>query len=209
MIYKGDFNRNVSHACLRQRSAVRELYPQWCAVSTLPGAVVEESDMVAIIGAELLEWVEQTSRGWRKLLGAHPEALSFPCDIRETKSVAGLLQHVVAVELRYAERLNGLAETPYEAIPYDSAQSIYATHDRAMELLRPLLDRDESYWETVLEFKTRSAGTLRASRRTVLAHLLTHSIRHYAQLATLMRTHGVAPDWQMDYLLMQPRPTPA
>jgi uncharacterized damage-inducible protein DinB len=159
--------------------------------------------MVAITGTELLDWVEETSRGWKRLLTAHPEVLSFPSDIRETKSVAQLLQHIVAVELRFAERLNELPATEYESLPYDSVDVIYATHDRAMQLLRPLMDRDEQFWETVLEHKTRSAGILRATRRTVLVHLLTHSIRHYAQLATLTRKQGVAPDWGMDYILMQ------
>jgi uncharacterized damage-inducible protein DinB len=27
-----------------------------------------------------------------------------------------------------------------------------------------------------------------------------HSIRHYAQLATLVRQHGFQPTWPMDYL---------
>jgi uncharacterized damage-inducible protein DinB len=158
--------------------------------------------MVGITGMELLDWVERTSQGWKRLTTTHPEILGFSCDIRETTSVAELLQHIVAVELRYAERLNELAETPYEAIPHDSAGVIYATHDRAMELLRPLLERDDAFWETVLEMKTRSAGMMRATRRTVLAHLLTHSIRHYAQLATLARKQGVAADWPMDYIAM-------
>ncbi len=162
--------------------------------------------MVAITGMELLEWVEETSRGWKRFIDAHPEILSFPCDIRKTKSVAGLLQHIVAVELRYAERLNGLQETPYESIPYDSAEVIYATHNRAMELLRPLMERDDRFWNTVLEMQTRSAGILHAPARTVLVHLLTHSIRHYAQLATLVRKQGVAPDFAMDYILMHPGP---
>lgn len=161
--------------------------------------------MVAITGIELLDWVEETSSGWKRLIGARPEMLSFPCDIRETECVAQLLQHVVAVELRYAERLNELPETPYESIACDSARALYDTHDRAMALLRPLMDRDVSFWETVLEMKTRSAGLLRATRRTVLAHLLTHSIRHYAQLATLARQHGVAADFPMDYILMRPK----
>jgi len=29
-----------------------------------------------------------------------------------------------------------------------------------------------------------------------------HSIRHYAQLATLARQNGFKPDWPMDYLYM-------
>ena len=161
-----------------------------------------EDEVVAITGTELQEWVEKTSRGWRKLISAHPEILSFPCDIRETNSVAQLLQHIIAVELRYAERLNDLVETPYEAISFDSVEVIYATHDRAMEMLRPLMRRDDAFWEGELEFKTRSAGTMRATRRTVLVHLLMHSIRHYAQLATLIRKEGLAPDWGMDYILM-------
>jgi uncharacterized damage-inducible protein DinB len=131
--------------------------------------------MNAITGAELQEWVDHMSRGWKQVLTAHPEVLAFPCDIRGTNSVAELLQHIVAAELRYAEQLNGIPHTPYESIPCDSVDTIYATHDRAMELLSPLLDRDEAFWEEVLEFKTRSAGPLRTSRRTVLIHLLTHS----------------------------------
>ena len=158
--------------------------------------------MVAITGDELLAWVEHTSQSWKKLLAERPEILAFPCDIRETQTVAQLLQHIVAVELRYAERLNELPHTDYAAIPFDSVEAIYATHDRAVELLRPLLERDAEWWETVLEMKTRSAGTLRASRRTVLVHLLTHSIRHYAQLATLVRQHGVVHNLAADYLFM-------
>jgi uncharacterized damage-inducible protein DinB len=158
--------------------------------------------MVAITGTELQQWVEETSMGWKKLIAKHPEILTFPCDIRETQSAAQLLQHIVAVELRYAQRLNDLSQTGYESIPYDTVERIYATHDRAMELLQPLMDNEAEWWETVLEIQTRSIGTLRASRRTVLVHMLTHSIRHYAQLATLARQHGVPADWGMDYLLM-------
>ena len=76
-----------------------------------------------LTGEELLAWVERTSQGWRELVTAHPEALSIPCDVRETHSVGELLQHIVAVELRYAERLHGLPETPYEAIPFATGES--------------------------------------------------------------------------------------
>ncbi|MFC5863809.1 DinB family protein [Acidicapsa dinghuensis] len=158
--------------------------------------------MVAITGEELLKWGKHISDSWKQVLSEHPEALAFPCDIRETKTVAQLLQHIVAAELRYAERLNDLPQTQYDAIPFDSVEAIYKTHDRAMNLLRPLLDRDEAFWETVTDFQTRSVGTLHASRRTFFVHLLTHSIRHYAQLATLVRHQGIEHNWTADYLFM-------
>jgi uncharacterized damage-inducible protein DinB len=162
--------------------------------------------MTALTGAELLAWVEATSSGWRKLLAAHPEALVIPCDVRESTSVRELLHHIVAVELRYAQRLQGLHETSYDDVSMASVEDLYATHDRAMAMLRELLDNRNLDWEAKLDFVTRSLGTLRASRRTILIHTLMHSIRHYAQLATLVRQHGVKPDFPMDYLFMGAQP---
>jgi uncharacterized damage-inducible protein DinB len=162
--------------------------------------------MVALTGEELMVWNNKTAEQWQKLLGAHEYLLSVPCDIAGVKSIGELVQHIVAVEVRYAERLAGLPETSYEAIPYDTVAALFATHARAMELFRGLLAAAAFDWEQEIEFPTRRMGTLRASRKTILIHALMHSIRHYAQLATLVRQHGVAPDWQMDYLLMGTRP---
>ena len=149
-----------------------------------------------------MAWAERTSLGWQALLTEYPEALAQACDIRENTTVEGLVRHIVAVELRYAERLSDAAETPYEAIPFGPVEGIYATHEKAMELLNRLDDRDDAFWEEKIEFSTRRGGSIRSRRRTVFVHLLMHSIRHYAQLATLLRQHGIAPNWQMDYLAM-------
>jgi len=161
--------------------------------------------MIALTGEELMAWVDKTAVEWRKLLEAHPHLLAIPCDVREVKTVGELLQHIVAVQLRYAERLAGLPETGYEAIPYGTVAELYATHARSMALLRQLLADPACDWNEELELTTRSMGTLISSRKTVFVHALMHGIRHYAQLATLVRHHGVAPQWQMDYLLMGAR----
>ena len=158
--------------------------------------------MIALSGEELLAWVNTTSGNWRKLLTEHPEALDLPCDVLDVETAARLLQHIVAVELRYAQRLAGEAETSYDDVKYGSAEEIFETHARAMGMLRPLLAKEAGWWEERISFQTRSMGELRASRRTVLVHLLMHSVRHYAQLATLVRQHGIKPGWAMDYLMM-------
>jgi uncharacterized damage-inducible protein DinB len=153
-------------------------------------------------GDEMFAWMEVTSVHWRDFLQQRPHLLLQPCDIRETHTVGEFLQHIVAVELRYAQRLHGMVETPYELVTFESADAIFATHDRAAALVRELKDHDTEFWETAIQFITRSGGELRVTRRTVYLHMLMHSIRHYAQLATLVRQAGVATDWPMDYLFM-------
>jgi uncharacterized damage-inducible protein DinB len=154
---------------------------------------------------ELIAWIEKTSAGWRKLLSAHPELLPMPCDIMGVQSVAQLLQHIVAVELRYAERLADLPVSDYANIPFDSVESIYATHDRAIAILQQLFASDID-WSQSIEYMTRTMGPARSVRKTILFHALFHSIRHYAQLATLARQHGIKPDWAMDYIFMDIHP---
>ena len=150
---------------------------------------------------ELLAWLETTSTNWRKLVKAHPELLAQPCDIMGVKSVAELLQHIVAVELRYAERLADLPVSDYANIPFDTPDSIYATHDRAIAILQQLLAAGID-WNQSIEYMTRAIGPARSTLKTILFHAIFHSIRHYAQLATLARQCGVKPDWPMDYLFM-------
>ncbi|HTR77679.1 MAG TPA: DinB family protein [Gemmatimonadaceae bacterium] len=155
----------------------------------------------ALTASDVLAWLETTSTKWRALIEAHPEVLALPCDVMGVTTVAGLLQHIVAVELRYADQLRGHPPTDYSAIPFDSAAAIYATHERAMQAFRELVASTVD-WDERIEFATRSAGRARAKRKTILFHASLHAIRHYAQLATLVRQHGFKPDWPMDYLFM-------
>ena len=158
--------------------------------------------MDALTAGELLAWADRTAIEWRALLTAHPEALAFPCDVNEGQSVGDLVHHIVEAELGYAARLCSTPALARDTIPKGTAEALYAAHDRAMAMLRELLAREHVDWEQLLEFSTRGAGVFRATRRTVFVHLLMHSIRHHAQLATAVRRGGVRADWGMDYLFM-------
>jgi len=161
--------------------------------------------MTSLSAEEILHWNDTTARHWHILFDEYPEALAIPCDIRECSTVAELLQHIVAAELRYTERLADEPITDYADIPKSDTAAIFATHDRAVAKLRTLLVDDSYDWEREVDFVTRSAGTIIATRRTILFHALLHSIRHYAQLATLLRHHGIKAAHQMDYLFMGAR----
>ena len=155
----------------------------------------------AFTANDAIRWYETTSTGWRKLLHSNPEILALPCSIAKTSTVAQFLQHIVAVELRFAERIVGKSETNYDNIPFNSVQAIYATHDRASALLNEALASGID-WEQTIDFVTRTAGAGRASLKTMFFHAIFHSIRHYAQLSTLIRQHGYTTDWPADYLFM-------
>jgi uncharacterized damage-inducible protein DinB len=156
----------------------------------------------ALTASEMLNWQEKTAQSWRTLIEKHPDILTMPCTIAGVTTAGELLQHIVAVELRYAERLAGLPATDYTAIPYDTAEAIYTTHDHAIQLFRQQLERNDVDWNERIDFTTRSMGPARSARKTVLFHALLHAARHYAQLATLVRENGVKPAWPMDYLPM-------
>ncbi|HMH15429.1 MAG TPA: DinB family protein [Edaphobacter sp.] len=157
---------------------------------------------LALTAEEILAWHEKNSNNWKQLLTEHPEALSFPCDIAQTKTVGELLQHVVAVELRYVERLSNLPASDYATIPFDSVEAIYATHDRATALFQQLLASDTIDWNERIDYVTRTMGPARSARKSILFHALLHASRHYAQLATILRQHGIKPGWPMDYIFM-------
>jgi uncharacterized damage-inducible protein DinB len=154
----------------------------------------------ALSAEDLVAWNDKTSQEWRKLITDHPEILRFPCDIADAGVVGELLQHIVVVELRYAELLSGLPVSGYTSIPFDSADSLYAAHDRAVELFRHLLAAKVN-WDDKVEFMTRTVGLARATRRAVFLHAHLHGVRHYAQLATLVRQHGIKLGWSQDYFI--------
>jgi uncharacterized damage-inducible protein DinB len=58
----------------------------------------------------------------------------------------------------------------------------------------------------MLEFQTLTAGTQKASARKVILHAMLHGLRHWAQLATIVREHGHATDWFHDILMSDALP---
>jgi uncharacterized damage-inducible protein DinB len=152
--------------------------------------------------AELLAANEGETAKWRKWFDEQAtEVLDVPLSIALAKNVREFLLHIFAVELRYAERLKGLPITDYEKLPTGSVAELFGIGERAREVYRDYLaaatDEDLA---AVLEFPTRTAGVLRASKRKMYIHALLHGIRHWAQLATALREAGYPTNWGKDFL---------
>ena len=157
---------------------------------------------VGITLEELLAWNEEVAGWWKAHLDAHPELLSLPCDIGGAKSVQELVRLIWGVELRWSQRLAGLRVTPKEEMPAGPLDALFALHTDAVRILRELLNGDEAPWSDSypLELPHIFQGTRMMSRRKIVLHELLHGHRHWAQLATLLRTAGFSSGFGGDLL---------
>ncbi|MHB1743970.1 MAG: DinB family protein [Acidobacteriaceae bacterium] len=153
---------------------------------------------------ELLTDNGAATEKWQTWFAANPAALDLPCAIYNSGTVRGLVKHIFAVELRHSQRLNGEDVTAYEAIPVGSLDDLVAVHAQAMQNLRRFLaSANDAALQEVIALQTVSAGTLHASRRKLFAHILLHSMRHWAQLSSLLREAGYKTDWPKDFLFSE------
>ena len=153
---------------------------------------------------ELLNDNEGSTRKWLTWLGATPMALELPCDIYNSGTVRGLLKHIFAVELRHSQRLVGQEVVAYDAIPVGSLEDLSAVHAQAAQNLRQFLsEANDGVLGEVIPLQTVSAGMLHASRRKLFIHILLHSMRHWAQLTTMLREAGHKTDWSKDFLFSE------
>jgi uncharacterized damage-inducible protein DinB len=150
---------------------------------------------------ELLDYTSDETNRWRDWFAKNPKALELSCDIAGTKNVREVVLHIVAVQMRYAERLLNLPITQYEELGRKSATELFALAHKSAEDLRSFaVAANDADWDGTLTFPTRTAGTLTASRRKIFVHALMHGIRHWAQLATFLRQQGYQQDWPHDFI---------
>ena len=138
-------------------------------------------------------WFQQRSPAVLSVTtGAHGDG-RFP-------SVGGLIRHIFSAELRYLERIAGSPLTDATSVPTDDAQALFEFGGVGRARLEQLIDSmPPDLWTVPVEFPLLKS-TVRSSPRKIILHVLTHEIRHWAQVATLLRLQGWACDGQ-DLLL--------
>lgn len=160
---------------------------------------------VGITLEELLTWNEEVATWWKAHMDANPHLLELPCDIGGTKNVQELLRHIWGAELRWGQRLASQPVTAKEVMPTGPLDALFALHTQAMEIFRGLLAADETSWSLpyTLDLAVIPPDRRTASRRKVAVHALTHGHRHWAQLATLVRSAGFSSGFGGDLLFSQ------
>jgi uncharacterized damage-inducible protein DinB len=156
---------------------------------------------VAITLEELMGWNEETSAFWKTHLDANPALLELPCDIGGTKNVQEFVRHIWGVELRWAQRLAGLPVIAREDIPAGPLAVLFDLHLQADAIFRGLLAAPVESWSEPFTIDFIPPKSYTVSRRKVAGHMLFHSQRHWAQLATLVRAAGFPSGFKGDLLM--------
>ena len=156
----------------------------------------------AVTLEELLDWSRESAQFWRAHFEANPALLQLPCSIDNSGVVQELVRHIWVAELRWAQCIAGLPMVPRADLPKGPLSTLFDMHEEFAKTFRALLDDPAHDWELVvtLPYEWLPTHLRNASRRKLAGHVLFHSQRHYAQLATHLRTAGFPSEFLGDFI---------
>ena len=150
----------------------------------------------------LLEVTSTEHHRWRDWFGEHPKAWAVPFATGRMATIGGVVLHIFGVELRYAQRLLDQEVTVWEEFRQTSIDEVFELGDNARgQLVHFLTTAPDKELDRVLTFQTLTAGTISASKYKIASNIFLHDIRHWGQIATVLRQKGFADQWPHDMLL--------
>jgi uncharacterized damage-inducible protein DinB len=159
---------------------------------------------VGISFADLLRYQEIEAARWRAWLEQQPrEILDLPFGdaAKRMGNVRDMLWHIVIVEWVYARVINGEPLDGWDRMPSETIEDLFAIRGEAHARLSAYLGRATEADMTRRLTLSGGGATIHGSSRKFLTHTFLHSLRHWAQLATVLRQHGHQTDWHHDFVL--------
>lgn len=155
---------------------------------------------VAVTLEDLFADFELTTGKWKKFFAENPAAAEVPTDIAGSGTIGGLVVHIYGADLRHSERLLGQPVSDLASTP-KSLAAAWGLEARATANLRRYLDSaTDASLDEVMKIQTKTAGEVSTSRRKLCLHVFVHTIRHWAQIGTIVRQAGYPVRWPQDIL---------
>jgi uncharacterized damage-inducible protein DinB len=154
----------------------------------------------------LLEFTSTEQHRWHDWFIERPQAWAVPFATGRMATIGGVVTHIFAVELRYSQRLLDQEVTDWENFRQTSIEDVFELGDNARaQLVQFLTTAPEAELDRVLSFQTLTAGLVSASKHKIASNLFLHGIRHWGQVATVLRQNGFGDRWSHDLLLSDVR----
>jgi len=165
---------------------------------------VSAGDRCALRYETLLELTSAEQHRWHDWFVERPKAWAVPFATGRMATIGGVVMHIFGVELRYAQRLLDQEVTQWEDIRQTSIKDVFELGDNARgQLVQFLTTAPEAELDRVLTFRTLTAGLVTASKYKIASNIFLHGIRHWGQVATVLRQNGFADQWGHDMLLSE------
>lgn len=148
---------------------------------------------------ELLDYSDHERRKWREWIAAAPDRMDIPFQAGgRFPTVGSLFDHIFLVERRHLCRLEGGTPPDTTGVPPADWKALFEYADLVRDDLRTYVsDLDEDEARQTMTIVAQS-GTRTMTRRTLIAHIVLHEIRHLAQVAYAVRLAGQTPPGQHD-----------
>jgi len=160
------------------------------------------ADRCALRYDTLLELTSTEHHRWHDWFIERPQAWAVPFATGRMATIGGVVMHIFGVELRYAQRLLDEEVTQWEDFRQTSIEDVFELGDLARgQLVHFLTTAPEAELDRVLNFQTLTAGLVSASKYKIASNVFLHGIRHWAQVATVLRQKGFSDQWSHDMLL--------
>lgn len=151
---------------------------------------------------ELLDYTIEEQDRWEKWFAEHGEApLDIPLQGDPIDSLRILILHFIGGQMWFAERLLGRPATEYWKGPNRDSTALFEIGRQGKRLMREVLDTFQPEdWKRIIEMPIPN-NSLRVTARKAALNSMIHEVRHWAQVATIVRQHGMAPPGNHDLIL--------
>jgi uncharacterized damage-inducible protein DinB len=149
---------------------------------------------VGITLAELIQYTDWQREKWLDWLQQNgDDALKLsagPHGDGRLNTIGDIVRHIFSAEKRYVDRFSDREVTDTSGIPNDNADALFAFGGQSRSDLNQFVAAlPPNKWDEPRQFPLMDK-MLRASARKVMTHVLMHEIRHWAQIATMLRQAG-------------------
>lgn len=157
---------------------------------------------------ELLGYTDEERAKWHQWFATHgPDPLKIALAGETHPTLGALILHCFWAELWYAFFMRGETLTQDSEIvkqnrdlPADDAERIFTFGLFTRQHMRAFTDgANQEAWERVHEVEARGFQ-ISGSARKLISHILVHELRHWAQIAIVVRQHELAPPGDHDLL---------
>jgi uncharacterized damage-inducible protein DinB len=144
---------------------------------------------------ELMEFTEWERSKWYEWLQERRDTvltISTGPDSDRLPNVGESVKHIFIAEKHHVDRLSNRPITDTASVSSDNVEKLFQFGRRSRKDLTEFVDLlPPGDWDVPREFNIVS-NLVSVTPRKLIVHVLIHEVRHWAQIATLLRLNGLA-----------------